>query len=57
MKLSQTEMEEMDKEYDNSREIKANKVAFLEYFGYFCDRKRADLLNRIETRQKIRSLP
>jgi len=37
--------------------VKANKSLFIEkYFSYFSDKNRADLLRRIETRQKIRRL-
>ena len=34
--------------------IIANRVSFMEYFQYDADKKRASLLNRINTRIKLR---
>ena len=47
----------LSEEFEEIEFIKANKGLFIEkYFSYFSDKNRADLLRRIETRQKIRRL-
>ena len=46
----------MSEEFEEIEFIRANKPLFMEYFGYDADKNRADLLRRIETRQKIRRL-
>lgn len=54
-KVTKEELEKWDTDYENSKMIKPNKVAFLEYFSYLdSGRLRKDLLNRIEARQSYR---